>query len=494
MESSSTMAKTDSLKANIDTDFKHQVDGTCASEMTGTILEIDPQKEAAALRKFDKYVLPVSVIFLVLSTLDRNNLGNARTFGFDEDVGLKGGQFGNITTLSSVCTIIFELPWVLAVRKFGANKAIGTAFVLWSACTLGTAFIHTYAQAIVVRMILNAAEAGLAQGFAFLFSTIYPRELAGKRIMTTNVAQCISGAFGGLFAYAVQTMGTRRGLAAWRWLFIVEFCITILICGIGWMFLPNSVETAWFLNEEEKETMRLKKIRDFAIRGEEKFDRKWIKTALTDPFVYLLGIAFFTSSVAINGFGVFLPTILSGLGYNSLAANYMTIPIYVVGLISLIIQVYFSDKYKKRGVFIIACCVPVAVGYLICVGTPSNGAGYAGMFILVLGLYPISTLAVTWISTNLSPDDKRSIGMPIAYSIANISSLVSSQLYPTQQGPRYIFGNSVSAGLTVVAGFLYGGCWFLLRRRNAKKEKLIAEGATTNGLEGDMSLDSMYIL
>lgn len=163
-------------------------------------------------------------------------------------------------------------------------------------------------------MILNAAEAGLAQGFAFLFSTIYPRESAGKRIMTTNVAQCISGAFGGLFAYAVQTMGARRGLAAWRWLFIVEFCITILICGIGWIFLPNSVETAWFLNEEEKETMRLKKIRDFAIRGEEKFDRKWIKIALADPFVYLLGIAFFTSSVAINGFGVFLPTILSGLG------------------------------------------------------------------------------------------------------------------------------------------------------------------------------------
>jgi hypothetical protein len=49
-------------------------------------------------------------------------------------------------------------------------------------------------------MLLNAAEAGLAQGFAFLFSTIYPRELAGKRIMITNLAQRISGAFGGLFA------------------------------------------------------------------------------------------------------------------------------------------------------------------------------------------------------------------------------------------------------------------------------------------------------
>jgi hypothetical protein len=84
--------------------------------------------------------------------------------------------------------------------------------------------------------------------------------------------------------------------------------------------------------------------------------------------------------------------------------------------------------------------------------------------------------------------------MPFAYPIANIYNVVSSQLYPTQQGPRYIQGNAVSAGLTVVAGFLYGACWLLLRRRNAKKAKLIAEGATTNGSERDMSLKTMYIL
>lgn len=214
-----------------------------------------------------------------------------------------------------MCTILFELPWVLAVRRFGANKAIGTAFVLWSLCTLGTAFIHTYGQAIAVRMLLNAAEAGLAQSFAYLFSTIYPRETAGKRIMTTNLAQCISGSFGGLFAYAVQTMGERRGLAAWRWLFIIEFCITIVIGGIGWLFIPTSAESAWFLTKEEKETMRLKKQRDMMHRGDTKFERKWIKIALMDPFVWMLGVAFFTSSIAINGFGVFLPTILSGLGY-----------------------------------------------------------------------------------------------------------------------------------------------------------------------------------
>lgn len=42
--------------------------GTCET------IYIDPEKEAACRAKFDKFVVPVSVIFLVLSTLDRNNV------------------------------------------------------------------------------------------------------------------------------------------------------------------------------------------------------------------------------------------------------------------------------------------------------------------------------------------------------------------------------------------------------------------------------------
>jgi hypothetical protein len=63
----------------------------------------------------------------------------------------------------------------------------------------------------------------------------------------------------------------------------------------------------------------------------------------------------------------------------------MTIPVYILGAISLIVQVYYSDKTKRRGIFIIGSCIPVAVGYLICVGSSTPEVGYAGMFILVLG-------------------------------------------------------------------------------------------------------------
>jgi hypothetical protein len=36
---------------------------------------IDPEKEKAVLRKFDKYFLPQAFLFILLNYLDRSNLG-----------------------------------------------------------------------------------------------------------------------------------------------------------------------------------------------------------------------------------------------------------------------------------------------------------------------------------------------------------------------------------------------------------------------------------
>lgn len=65
----------------------------------------------------------------------------------------------------------------------------------------------------------------------------------------------------------------------------------------------------------------------------------------------------------------------------------MTVPVYVLGAISLSTQVYFSDKMRKRAVIIVACCVPVAVGYFVPVCSKNPNVGYAGMFVLVVGKY-----------------------------------------------------------------------------------------------------------
>lgn len=66
--------------------------------------------------------------------------------------------------------------------------------------------------------------------------------------------------------------------------------------------------------------------------------------------------------------------------------NCMTIPVYFLGAVSLVTCCYFSDRFNRRAPFLVCCCLPVITGYIVAVGSPNPHAGYAGMFILVLGM------------------------------------------------------------------------------------------------------------
>jgi MFS family permease len=292
---------------------------------------VDPALERLMISKFDRYMMPQMALLVLLAYLDRSNigtfvlihqswksakalLGNARVFGFEEDLKLKGTQFGNISTLFYPTYVVFEVPWVMAVKKWGPNTILAIAMVAWSAVTLGTGFVHNYHQAIAVRLLLGAFESALFPCLVFVVSTIYTREQQGKRIAALYGATALSGAFGGLIAYAIQLMGAKHGLAAWRWLFIVEGCVSL---GFGlalWLTLPSSPESAWFLTKSEKMVMGARLARDAAYRGEKRFSWSFVKTALSDPLIYIAALALFCSSIPLFGFGTFLPTIIVGLG------------------------------------------------------------------------------------------------------------------------------------------------------------------------------------
>lgn len=202
----------------------------------------------------------------------------------------------------------------MSVKRFGANKTLAVAMVCWSVVTLGTGFIKNYAQALVMRLLLGACEAGLFPCLTFFISTVYTRGSQAKRVASLYGASALSGAFGGLIAYGIQTMGERNGLEAWRWLFIIEGIISFVLGGLCWLTLPSTAEKAWFLNEEEKELMMARKQRDAIYKGEDKFSWSYVKMALTDPFIYIAAASLFCSSVPLFGFGTFLPTIIKGLG------------------------------------------------------------------------------------------------------------------------------------------------------------------------------------
>ncbi|RDW91671.1 MFS general substrate transporter-45 [Coleophoma crateriformis] len=456
---------------------------------------VDPELERRTLRKFDQWLLPPLTIILLLAYLDRSNMGNAKIFGFTEGIGLKGNQFNIISTCFYPTYVVFETPWTMAVKRFGAKPVLGVAMVAWSIVTLSMGFIHNYHQAIALHVLLGTFEAGLVPCIVFIISTIWAREAQAKRNAIIYGCNCLSGAFGGLIAYGIESMGTRHGLESWRWLFIVEGAASVGLCGICWFLLPNTAEDAWFLTAQEKECMRTRKFRDIVNRGSaDDSPMEYVKMAFSDVCAYLAAACLFCCSIAIFGFGTFLPTIIKGLGYTSLQANYLTIPVYIFATCTLAAATFASDLMKKRTVVLCILPIPVIVGYIMVCATANHAIGFFAMFLCGGGIYAFNCILLTWVSNNLAPDYKRSVGVPLFICLGNISGIVSSNIYPSSDSPRYIMGNAVSAGME----FLALGCvvvmWWTLKRRNSEKERMRAEGLEENGKHGDKALDFVYNL
>lgn len=183
----------------------------------------------------------------------------------------------------------------------------------------------------------------------------------------------------------------------------------------------------------------------------------------------------------------------NGGRFQSLEVNYLTIPVYVTACVILAVVTFVSDRLNKRAVMAVSVPFIVVVGYAIAIGSAAPAAGFFAMF-LCSGVYAFNTLVVTWASNNIKPDYKRSAALPFLISLANVSGVVSGQVYPTRTGPRYILGNSISLAMELLAACGIVIIYFLLRRRNKIKAKQRAQGITDNGEVGDKALDFEYVL
>lgn len=65
-------------------------------------------------------------------------------------------------------------------------------------------------------------------------------------------AASVAGAFSGLLAFGISKMDGVGDLAGWRWIFILEGIVTVLVAFASFWLLHDFPETANFLTEEER--------------------------------------------------------------------------------------------------------------------------------------------------------------------------------------------------------------------------------------------------
>lgn len=107
----------------------------------------------------------------------------------------------------------------------------------------------------------------LKEGVPFLLSFFYTRNELGVRcgfyLSSAPFATCFAGAL----AYGI-TSGNPSGIAPWRLLFLVEGLPCVVGAVVVWFLMPDSPETARFLNHEEREIARARSVRQVGSEAE----------------------------------------------------------------------------------------------------------------------------------------------------------------------------------------------------------------------------------
>jgi MFS family permease len=93
-------------------------------------------------------------------------------------------------------------------------------------------------------------------------------------------------------------------------------------------------------------------------------------------------------SLSLAVASVFLPTIIGAIGYTSVTANLMTVPVYATAYAVLLITAYLSDRFRMRGAAIALGGAISGVGYILLGLLKSEHARYGCAFLAVTVRHP----------------------------------------------------------------------------------------------------------
>ncbi|KAH6713433.1 hypothetical protein BKA61DRAFT_657395, partial [Leptodontidium sp. MPI-SDFR-AT-0119] len=150
-------------------------------------------------------------------------------------------------------------------------------------------------------------------------------------------------------------------------LYIIEGIIIVVWVGICIYVVLKNYEAAYFLNEDDRVTMRRRaELAEAYSGGTGRYGMKDMKEAAKDTKSWLHGVIQICVVTILYGSGTFLPLMITnGFHYSTVQAQYLVIPVNLWGAFVYAISAYLSDKHKSRFLPFVVCALIGIVGFAI---------------------------------------------------------------------------------------------------------------------------------
>ncbi|KAK2611996.1 hypothetical protein QQS21_001961 [Conoideocrella luteorostrata] len=440
----------------------------------------DSDAEKRLVRKIDITTMPLLWFMYLLACIDRQNIGNAKIAGMDVDLSLSDDQYAMLLTVFSIAYFIFEVPSNLLLTRTKPSFYLAGIMIAWGIVCVAMGVIRNYPSMLGLRLSLGAIEAGFFPGALFLMTCWYKKSEVGKRFSIFYSASVVSGAMGGLLAGIITgNMEGSRGIRGWRWLYILQGSITIAVAIVAkFLLLDFPEQSSRFMKLEERQLVILRMVHDrntIAKRHKTHLTpAQAFKAAIIDPRTYIFIVLFVLNSGSMT-ITYFIPTIVQSMGYNSVVAQYMTIPVWMVGIVFLVGLSYTADRTADRRWHISGCLGLSFICTVVCIAVSSDRVLYAMVSLYIAGLHTALPLILNWASEVISlPSEKRAVALALVNSIGNLSPVYGSRLWPSSDGPRYTKG-FVTTGVLTGFGMLLAALIPVLLKYLGKKGRTEAE-------------------
>lgn len=367
------------------------------------------------------------------------------------DLNLSDDGYAWVLSIFFFGYLICEVPSNMILSRSKPSIFLPSIMLIWGALSACMSVSKSYGALLAFRFILGCIESGFFPGVLYLLSCWYTKAELGKRFAIFYTAAVLSGAFGGILAGAITShLHDAHGIAGWKWLFIVEGVATVGIAMAAYFILLDYPSTSKKLTPDEQKLAALRIIHDGIANGSVRERRlsHWqaFIAAISDPRTYIF-ILLFMLDVGAGTISYFIPTITLTLGYDTVKAQYMTVPIYAVASVCLNIIAWSSDRHVERRWHITGALAIGFVASVVCAAVQNAVVRYVMICFVAVGIWSALPLILSWTSGVISlPPEKRAIVLALVNAFGNFSSVYGSRIWPKSDAPGYHIGFGVTAG------------------------------------------------
>jgi hypothetical protein len=417
--------------------------------------------------------------------IDRFNIGNAVAGNILKNLKLTTNDYNVGNTINLLCFLSAELPSQLISKKVGPDRWIPTQLVLWSIVAITQCSLKNKAGFYITRGLVGALEGGFIPDICLWMSYFYTSKEFPFRLSLFYIANPLTQAISSLIADGIFHLQGHGGWEGWRWLFLIEGLVTVVI-GLASFFMmpPSAVQTktwfrpkGWYTEREERIVVN-RILRDDPSKGDmhnrEALSVKLLYKSVMDYDLWPIYIIRLLGDIGVAPVKTYLPILLQDMGFSSFNINLLMIPNNILYLVNMVALGYISEKWNQRALTVLIqpiWIIPFIItmrwwsGFMV-----QDWATYM-VLTLALGSPALLVIAITWCSANSNSVRTRTVSAAIVNMFSQSAGIISANIYRSDDAPLYKRGNSqlLAIALASFASILLTKFYYMWRNRSRDK-------------------------